>query len=267
MLWTRRRPTSATWRAPWALCWTSSTPTYGYVTFNTLCYFSAHFWELYVVLFVCDLRVCMWDNIPWVLLDFYINLWGSVSVNLRDGLSSVPSDRSRLCFMCRLWVCLQSQAADWTSSLFRWQRPQRSTTREWGCCSANTHTTVCNICMKMNCFVLFRDYRPEYERLHKELVSVLNTNATSVHNTENICMYCMFASVCVCTGHLSVILWCSWYALQADAQSRKQQEQMEHLRKDMGAVAMETTSRTGVCPCLCACESDPRCITCLIVWV
>ncbi|XP_064784012.1 GPN-loop GTPase 1 [Oncorhynchus masou masou] len=43
------------------------------------------------------------------------------------------------------------------------------------------------------------DYRPEYERLHKEL---------------------------------------------ADAQSRKQQEQMEHLRKDMGAVAMETTSRT-----------------------
>uniref|UniRef100_A0A674BL89 GPN-loop GTPase n=1 Tax=Salmo trutta TaxID=8032 RepID=A0A674BL89_SALTR len=44
------------------------------------------------------------------------------------------------------------------------------------------------------------DYRPEYERLHKEL---------------------------------------------ADAQSRKQQEQMEHLRKDMGAVAMETTSRTG----------------------
>ncbi|CAB1331092.1 unnamed protein product [Coregonus sp. 'balchen'] len=43
------------------------------------------------------------------------------------------------------------------------------------------------------------DYRPEYERLHKEL---------------------------------------------ADAQSRKQQEQMEHLRKDMGAVAMEMTSRT-----------------------
>uniref|UniRef100_A0A674BLS5 GPN-loop GTPase n=1 Tax=Salmo trutta TaxID=8032 RepID=A0A674BLS5_SALTR len=39
------------------------------------------------------------------------------------------------------------------------------------------------------------DYRPEYERLHKELVSVLNTNATSVQYTENICM---FASVCVC---------------------------------------------------------------------
>uniref|UniRef100_A0A674BKT1 GPN-loop GTPase n=1 Tax=Salmo trutta TaxID=8032 RepID=A0A674BKT1_SALTR len=33
------------------------------------------------------------------------------------------------------------------------------------------------------------DYRPEYERLHKELVSVLNTNATSVQYTENICMF------------------------------------------------------------------------------
>lgn len=55
--------------------------------------------------------------------------------------------------------------------------------------------------MKMNCFVLFRDYRPEYERLHKELVSVLNTNATSVHNTENICMY---VCQCVCVHGTSV---------------------------------------------------------------
>ncbi|KAJ7991127.1 hypothetical protein DPEC_G00294030 [Dallia pectoralis] len=47
------------------------------------------------------------------------------------------------------------------------------------------------------------DYRPEYERLHKEL---------------------------------------------ADAQSRKQQEQMEHLRKDMGSVSMKTTPHAADAP-------------------
>uniref|UniRef100_A0A6Q2XZ77 GPN-loop GTPase n=1 Tax=Esox lucius TaxID=8010 RepID=A0A6Q2XZ77_ESOLU len=47
------------------------------------------------------------------------------------------------------------------------------------------------------------DYRPEYERLHKEL---------------------------------------------ADAQSRKQQEQMEHLQKDMGSVTMTTTLPTADVP-------------------
>lgn len=56
--------------------------------------------------------------------------------------------------------------------------------------------------------------------------------------------------VCLCVSCLSVCLHmslcCNWLpVLQADAQSKKQQQQLERLRKDLGAVDMTNTPKTG----------------------
>lgn len=45
---------------------------------------------------------------------------------------------------------------------------------------------------------------------------------------------------------------------QIEAQSKKQQEQLERLRKDMGAVPMETCTQTGWCESLSLCSVEAQ---------
>ena len=77
-------------------------------------------------------------------------------------------------------------------------------------------------------FLFLRDYRPEYERLRRQLVSVFVC----------LCVLCLFfPSACPC---------CTWHSVpQVEAQSLKQQQQLERLRKDLGAVNITKTPATG----------------------
>ncbi|MEQ2159734.1 hypothetical protein GOODEAATRI_026273, partial [Goodea atripinnis] len=69
-----------------------------------------------------------------------------------------------------------------------------------------------------------RDYRPEYERLRRQLVSPF-----------------VLLSICspvpLCLNSLPIH--------QVETQSRKQQEQLERLRKDLGAVDIASAASTG----------------------
>lgn len=85
----------------------------------------------------------------------------------------------------------------------------------------------------LNCLFVLREYRPEYERLRRDAVSLISYVALQMGEGP-------VGTIC---NH--DLLICVFSHYQEEEKRKEQQEQLNRLHRDMGSVALDPTQSTG----------------------